>query len=648
MSDPRLPAQTLLLVGNPNAGKTSLFNALTGEHRHVGNWPGVTVERLEGSRSHGGIFFRVLDLPGTYSLHPFTPEERIAIDALQEHKDALLLNVVDGTNLERNLVLTMQLVEQGFRPLLVINFADELARRGGKIDVERFSAMLGLRAVLTNARHADGIKDLLDALPAASRDSSEVAQSAKNVEGLLGEDCPSHELCQAAVERFDRIAQILKYVFIAPPAAPSPWQQRFDDLVTHRWLGIPLFLSVMAFVFWSTFTLSTPISHLLEHVISGSSAFLRAVLPARLLTDLLIDGILTGVGGVLVFLPCIAVLFFWIALLEDSGYMSRAAFLVDRLMQGLGLHGRAFLPLIMGFGCNVPAVMATRILDNPLQRRKTMLLIPMMGCSARMPVLVLLSGTFFPKTPGLHLFAVYLINFLLMLLIARALKHFFQQDSAAPFLLEMPPFRLPAPRAVLLTLHEKLGHFLEKAATVILAGAIIVWALNTFPREVPLSRPYEDFIATLQPRAQAGDRLAMETIAALSEDRDRETFAGRYIAKLGCLLEPAVRPFGCGWREGVALIPGFLAKETIISTLSVLYRPLSPDLGQGMRNAGLTPLAGLAYMLFTLLYVPCLPTVGVVYRESGSLPFTIVAALLPGVLAWTIAVVLFQFGMLFL
>ncbi|MBF0502714.1 MAG: ferrous iron transport protein B [Candidatus Riflebacteria bacterium] len=663
----------ILLIGNPNAGKTSLFNALTGEHRQVGNWPGITVERLSGHRIHRNIELDFLDLPGTYSIHPFTPEEQVAVTALSELRDASIINVLDGTNLERNLVLTFQLLERGFKPILVINFADELERRGGKIDGKRLAATLGLPVFMTNARLGFGIDTLLDALvelakkPATSAD--EYAKSfytpmplSRNGAGcsvpepdsqsglrLSGLDLVSHDdPSRAACERFERIGSLLSDVFIASPQPISAWQNRLDDVVTHRLFGIPLFFIAMALIFWSTFTLSTPVSHMIDSIVSGVSGFARATLPASLLSDLFIDGILTGVGGVLVFIPSIAVLFLWIAILEDSGYMSRAAFLVDRFMRGLGLHGRAFLPLVMGFGCNVPAVMSTRILDDPAQRRKTMFLIPMMGCSARLPVLTLLAAAFFHESAGLYLFAVYLINFMLMLLLARIAMRLFPADDLSPFLLEMPPFRWPTLRSVMLTLREKLGHFIEKAATVILAGAIVVWALNAFPRDIPLSLPYDSLIASLQIRAQAGDKLAAETVVNLTADRNRELISGRYITRVGHLLEPIVRPFGCGWREGVALIPGFLAKESIISTLAVLYRPLSDDLGTGMRAAGLSPLAGLSLMLFTLLYVPCLPTVGVIYRESCSLNFTIVAAAVPGVLAWIVAVAIYRIGILFL
>lgn len=655
-------ARRVLLIGNPNAGKTSLFNALTGEHRQVGNWPGVTVERLEGHLNRSGIEFSFLDLPGTYSLSPFTPEEKIAVDALQERKsdpDLVLLNVLDSTNLERNLVLTLQLLEAGFKPVLVLNIADELVRRGGRVDPGGLSRGLGCPVVTTDSRRGVGIDELYAAIIAHQSGSKPCELTRETVDGSgsqpaqpFREDAHDRNedfACRQAAARFERIAEALAGNWTPPAPEAGSWNDRLDRLVTHRWLGLPLFFVLMALVFWSTFTLAAPISEFIEEFCIGVGDRLAGILPAGLLSDLVVNGVLAGVGGVLVFLPSVAILFLWIALLEDSGYMSRAAFLVDRLMQGLGLHGRAFLPLVMGFGCNVPAVMATRILDDPSQRLKTMLLIPMIGCSARLPVLVLLTGAFFPQHPGLWLFLVYIINFILMLLMGRIVLRFFPITGPAPFLLEMPPYRLPTLRSLVLTLREKIGHFLEKAATVILAGSILIWALNSFPREVPLSRPFDQDCAALAERLKVAPEAEAKAIRAEIEElnslKQGEQMEKRWLASIGRLLEPIVRPFGCGWREGVALIPGFLAKESIISTLAVLYRPLSADLGLAMRKSGLTPLAGLAFMLFTLLYVPCLPTVGVIHRESGSLGFTFIAAFVPGVLAWIVSVAIFRIGM---
>lgn len=693
----------VFLVGNPNCGKTSLFNAITGERRHVGNWPGVTVDRIEGIRRIGDRELIVSDLPGTYSLTPASPEERVVLDQLDEIAGNTILNVIDAGNLERNLFLTMQLLELGLRPWLVFNCYDALKASGAELDLEKVARLTGCRVFPTVARTGEGIPALVEALSAPSplvpdlpdlpvmrlsRPWQSAAEAAipvifqqvwpdatpsrrlRTIQTLIGQPA-SHALpetngtpeiepirahllqalesagecvtgagglpCRLATDRYDRISRLLKATHKPAPATEDHVSSSLDRIFTHKFWGIPIFAVLIALMFWTTFSLGAYPADAIEAGIDHLRELGAARLPAGLWRDLLLDGIVTGLGGILVFLPNVLILFLWISILEDSGYMSRAAFLMDRLMQGIGLHGRAFVPLLMGFGCNVPAIMSTRLLDDRRQRRLVTLLMPLVGCSARLPVLVLFCGIFFPERPGLTLSILYFINLLVLVTVGRLLSRLMPPLSQAPFMLEMPPYRLPTWRSVQSMLWDKTLHFLEKAGGVILAGTILVWSLTAFPRDVSYSRPYQAEIAALKAASQTED--IGERIADLESSMARETMERRYMGSLGRALEPLVRPLGFGWREAVSLVPGFLAKESIVSTLSVLYKPVDKDLGTAMRREGVTPMTGFLFMLFTLLYVPCLPTVGVIWRETKSTGFTLVATLLPGVLAWSLTLI---------
>lgn len=690
----------IFLVGNPNCGKTSLFNALTGERRHVGNWPGVTIDRIEGVRRFGDSELIVTDLPGTYSLTPASPEERVVLDQIDEIARGTILNVIDAGNLERNLFLTMQLLELGLRPWLVFNCYDTLKTSGAELDLEKVARLTGCPVFATIARTGEGVEQLCAALanPAVTESArldepvmrlplpwrNAVETALPVMSGMEWSDAPpSHRLdaiqaiisrpdapqesaaaagpavdrirtnllhalesagecvtgsgglpCRLATDRYDRISRLLKATHKAAPAAENRVSSNLDRIFTDRIWGIPIFAALIAAMFWTTFSLGAYPAGAIESGLELLRHIGIAHLPPGLWRDLLLDGVVTGLGGILVFLPNVLILFFWISLLEDSGYMARAAFLMDRLMQGIGLHGRAFVPLLMGFGCNVPAIMSTRLLDDKRQRRLVTLLMPLVGCSARLPVLVLFCGIFFPGHPGLVLSTLYAINLLVLVTVGRLLSRLMPPISQAPFLLEMPPYRLPTWRSLKSMLWDKTWHFLEKAGGVILAGTILIWSLTAFPRDIVYTRPYATEIAALQSAPQTPG--TMKQIAALKADMARETMERRYMGSLGRALEPLVRPLGFGWREAVSLVPGFLAKESIVSTLSVLYKPIDQDLGTAMRREGMTPLVGFLFMLFTLLYVPCLPTVGVIWRETRSAGFTLVATLLPGILAWSL------------
>lgn len=690
----------VFLVGNPNSGKTSLFNAITGERRRVGNWPGVTVQKIEGITRTETCVLTINDLPGTYSLTPATPEEEVVLKALDEAAHGFVINVVDIANFERNLFLTTQLIELGIAPVVSLNCYDSFTRDGGTIDLQKFAAFTGCAPFPTVARTGIGVQALIDhlahpeittpeccqnwlRLPETWQQAAEEVLRLKNSEWKSASPTVRYaaisELisiknsridvsiaairndlaeklsqgreksvkvmdlaCELATDRYRRIERLIAACAIVPGKNIPTWQEKLDQVVTNRFLGLPLFALMMAFVFWTTFSLGEYPKGWLEVIIEWLSAFTQANMQEGLLQELLVGGIINGVGGVLVFVPNILILFFWIAILEDSGYMSRAAFIMDRVMYSIGLHGRAFIPMIMGLGCNVPAVMATRIIDNRFQRLLTMLLIPLVTCAARLPVLVLLCGTFFHDNPSTWMFILFFVNLLVLVFLGQLISILFQSKENSPFLLEMPPYRLPTAASVFHMLYEKAAHFIEKAGTVILAGAIVIWALSVFPREVPLSFDYEAELSAI--KAQTVTAQTTEAIAALSHKREIELMEGRYMAKIGKFIHPVMAPLGFSWRETVSLIPGFLAKESVVSTLTVLYLPYSENLGEAMQKTGMTPLTAFVFMLFTLLYVPCIATMGVVWRESGSTRFTILSLFVYFFIAYAVSFIALKTG----
>jgi ferrous iron transport protein B len=690
----------VFLVGNPNSGKTSLFNAITGERHRVGNWPGVTVQKIEGITITDSGRLIINDLPGTYSLTPATPEEEVVLKSLDEAANGLIINVVDIANFERNLFLTTQLVELGVKPVVSLNCYDSFTRAGGTIDLQKFSSLTGTSAFPTVARTAEGVTSLVEhlarpeslkvecysnllALPEIWQKSAEevlafqqlkwsTATPLQKYNGLrelislkpleadpqileirrrlaaqlsIGREKPLKVIdlaCELASDRYRRIEKLISLCAVIPGKNIPPWQEKLDALLTHRFLGLPFFALMMAWIFWTTFSIGEIPMGWMESLVELAGNFIRDNLQAGMLRELLADGIISGVGGVLVFIPNILILFFWIAILEDSGYMSRAAFIMDRMMNSIGLHGRAFIPMIMGLGCNVPAVLATRIIDNRFQRLLTMLLIPLVTCAARLPVLVLLCGTFFPENPSTWMFSLFFVNLLVLIFLGHTTSILFKTADNSPFLLEMPPYRLPTPTSVLHMLQEKAMHFIEKAGTVILAGAIVIWVLSVFPREVPLSFDFAAELAAIKSRPVTSQ--TSEEIASLTRKRDIEQMEGRYMARIGKLMHPVMAPLGFSWRETVSLIPGFLAKESVVSTLTVLYIPYDEDLGKAMHKTGMTPLTAFVFMLFTLLYIPCIATLGVVWRESGSTKFTALSLLVYFSIAYIVSFAALKIG----
>jgi ferrous iron transport protein B len=662
------------LAGNPNSGKTTVFNGLTGSRQHVGNWPGVTVEKKEGEFREDGARVLVTDLPGIYSLTPRSIDERIARDfILDEHPDAVVA-VIDSSNLERNLYLVTQLLEIGASVVLDLNMMDITERKGITVDVEKISKVLGIKVVQTVANRAAGLDDLKRAIasdgrkqrstpfridygedlePAIDRLSGLIEESGaglryparwlaiqllegqveyleslrdlsnwKEIEAFLiqtTEDLEHHfgyDLETAIVER--------RYGFLEGLVRECTQRRlglserldisdRIDAVVTNRYLGIPIFLGFMWIAFQLVFTLGAPLADLIgtgfEWLAGASSQALSAAGLPEWVGSLVGDGIIGGVGSVLVFLPNILILFLVIALLEGSGYMARAAFVMDRLMHALGLHGKSFIPMILGFGCNIPAIMACRTLESRKDRILTIVVNPLMSCSARLPIYTLFAGVFFTKHQGLVVFSLYVLGMVLAVLVARIFKRLFFQHEVAPLIMELPPYRMPQIKSVLIHMWQRASLFLRRAGTVIFAGVVIIWLLASLPAGV--------------------------------EYGSRESLIGA----LGLAVAPALSPAGFGfWQAGVALIFGFVAKEVVVGTLGTLYAAAEGGL-EGAIAANFTPLSAYAFMVMCLIYVPCLAAVAAIRREAG-LKWALVTVGYSLVLGWTGATLIYQIGSL--
>jgi ferrous iron transport protein B len=707
------------LAGNPNAGKTSLFNALTGLRQKVANYPGVTVERKEGlwTLDPDQPPARLVDLPGLYSLEAASIDEEIARDVIMGRMEGtptpdVVVAVVDATNLERNLYLVTQLMEAG-RPLVVALSMIDLAERAKlEIDPAKLSQSLGVPVVPVTAKLRRGLEELsravLDAVgarpasapwrlsPAAEAEVRRLyaTGAASRVEALrdlysdvLPEDAERREAVEAArarlaarsaqwwqepvTARYRWIEQVTEGAVSGVRAERPGATERIDRLVTHRLFGPVLLLLVMAVVFQAIFSWATLPMDLIDRGFGALGETLRAQMPAGLLTDLLVDGVIAGVGGVLVFLPQILLLFFFIALLEDSGYMSRAAFIVDRLMRGVGLHGKAFMPLLSSFACAIPGIMATRTIENPKDRLATILIAPFMSCSARLPVYTLMIAAFFTdaKLLGfvplgvLLMLSMYALGIVVAIVVAWILKHTILKSPPPPLVLELPPYRVPSFVNVLYTMRTRSWLFVKRAGTVILTISILLWALMTFPRSVVKPVPdaveggavqamRETGVEASEPApgtAQAGESAADEGLQL------QQSYAGR----LGHVLEPLIAPLGFDWKMGIGLVASFAARETIVSTLSIVYNvgkdadAGSPSLIEAVRNAkrpdgspAWTPLVAVSMMVFFVLACQCMSTVAVVRRETNSWrwPLFMVAYML--VIAYVASFVTYQGGRL--
>lgn len=688
----------IALVGNPNCGKTTLFNVASGSHERVGNYGGVTIDSKVAKFKHAGYTFNITDLPGTYSLTAYSPEELFVRIHITENIPDIVVNVVDASNLERNLYLTTQLIDMDIRVVIALNMYDEFEKSGNQLNYHALGKLLGIPVIPTVSSKGTGIPELFDRLIEVFEDrdpvvrhvhinyGNEIERSIRKIQeeiwmdktltdrissrfysikllekdtavlASIGSSDQFQAIKQIAEKEIQRLeanfkedsatlATDAKYGFVAgalketlqavnkvdPPKSVS---ERIDTVLTHKVLGFPVFILFLWVMFQSTFSLGEIPKHWIDLGVAWIGSQVNLVLPFGPLKDLLIDGIINGVGSIIVFLPNILILFFFISLMEDTGYMARAAFIMDKLMHKIGLHGQSFIPLIMGFGCNVPAIMVTRTLKDRNDRLLTMLINPFMSCSARLPVYILISGAIFPDHAGSVIFGLYITGILLAILISLVFKKILFKSKEAPFVMELPPYRMPTFNVIMRHMWEKGKQYLSKMGGVILIAVILIWALEYFP---------------------GGNKVSQE-----------ERLQNSYIAKIGKVIEPVIAPLGFDWRMGVSLITGAAAKEVVVSTMGVLFgskhfhdngnpATLGVQLQQATHQDGVksgqklfTPLVGISYLLFILVYMPCVAVVATVNRESGSWKWALFLITYTTLLAWLLSFFVFQIGSLIL
>ena len=701
LADERSHVIRVALVGNPNCGKTSLFNIASGSHEHVGNYSGVTVDAKEGRFSYGGYRFVLVDLPGTYSLSAYSPEELYVRRNLVENMPDVVINVVDASNIERNLYLTTQIIDMNLRTVIALNMFDELEAKGDEIDLRQLGWLLGVPVCPTVSRDGRGIPELFDTVikvytqsdPSVARHihinhGPELEKSIRRIQGLIRENDALRDrystrylaikylehdadiegvlevvrnrdvLSAARAEEEARIGRLLgsgteaavvdaKYAFIRGALAETfrtrtdgrtkrNLSDRIDAVVTHRWLAFPIFILLLYIMFKATFSLGNYPMEWIDRIVGWVGGIAVSLLPDGWLKDLVTDGIIAGVGSVLVFLPNILILYFFISLLEDSGYMARAAFIVDKLMHRIGLHGKSFIPMVMGFGCNVPAIMATRSIESRKSRLITIAIIPFMSCAGRLPVFVLIAGAFFPHHAALVLLGIYLLGIVLAILSALLLSRFVRDDDL-PFVMELPPYRIPTGKAIWRHTWEKGRQYLQKMATTILLCSVVIWFLGYFPRNEQLSP------------------------AARQE--------ASYIGRLGQAVAPVLDPLGFTWKMDVSLLTGIAAKELVVSSLGVMYtnpsasaeEELEAELDVRLNEIGKSDETGLqaalteaipwpaalAFMVFVLLYFPCIATFAAIRNETGKWRWAIACIAYTMAVAWLSAFLTYRIGLLF-
>ncbi|MCK5786270.1 MAG: ferrous iron transport protein B [Candidatus Sabulitectum sp.] len=695
---------TIALAGNPNSGKTSIFNKLTGARQSVGNYPGITVDRKEGHFSWKGTDVRVVDLPGTYSLTAGSPEELIARNVILEEKPDLVINVIDASNLERNLYLTMQLMELGVNMLLAMNMWDAVERRGYITDLDKLESILGLPAVRTVGNRGRGIADLKNAITAHKG----VATSSPWVKGasslikravsLLYDELEGHneQHCEwkaikllegdsevgdqedetitgfvsqlssrlettrgissamlVARARYKYIEELVKQVVVRPVSTSMSRTDRIDAVVTNKYAGIPIFLVMMYLVFSFTFTVGEPLMGYMEQLFKLLGNAVSSFWPAgsdSMLRALIVEGVIGGVGGVLVFLPNIFLLFLAIALLEDSGYMARVAFIMDPLMKKLGLHGKSFVPLMVGFGCTVPAILATRTLENRNDRFTTLMVAPLMSCGARFPIYMMIIPAFFPQAWRAPLvWIIYLIGILLAIGVAKFLRQKVFKGEETPFVMELPSYHIPTPVSILRHTWDNAGEYVKKAGTVILAISIILWVLSSFPKKSKFTTDYDAEIAAVTTSALHEEAIA-DSVATLENARQMEVFTHTVTGRLGKFFEPAMEPLGFDWRVTTALMGAIAAKEVFVSQMGVVFAVGEADedsstLREKLRE-NYTPLQGLAMMLFALISAPCVATIAATKKETESWKWAMIQLFGLTILAYLVTLIVYQVGML--
>lgn len=721
------------LVGNPNCGKTSLFNIASGSHEHVGNYSGVTVDAKEGRFEYKGYKFVLVDLPGTYSLSAYSPEELYVRKNLIDNVPDVVINVVDASNIERNLYLTAQVIDMNLRVVMALNMYDELKDKGDELDIKQLGYLLGMPVCPTVSRDGTGIPELFDTVikiytqsdPKLARHihinhGAELEKSIDRIKLLLQKNqslrdkystrylaikyleddkdiekiidtLPNRdEIISARVIEEQRIIDLLhtntesaivdaKYAFIQGALAETykPHQDatprktitdKIDAVVTNKWMAFPIFIAVLYLIFQTTFAVGDYPMQWIDWFVGKFGDFVATFMSDGWLKDLVVDGIISGVGSVLVFLPNILILYFFISLMEDSGYMSRAAFIVDKLMHKIGLHGKSFIPMVMGFGCNVPAIMATRAIESRKSRMITIAIIPFMSCAGRLPIFVLLAGAFFPHNAALVLLGIYLLGIVLAILSAIVLSKFVKDDDL-PFVMELPPYRIPTAKAIWRHTWEKGQQYLQKMATTILICSVIIWFLGYFPKNKELMAAQEEYATLAQTPAGRLSANADEVDVNAATTTKKELMTridslyayqqeNSYIGQLGRMVSPALDPLGFNWKMDVGLLTGIAAKELVVSTLGVMYsegakvsegHDMSEDtqLQSALVN-DVTPAAALSFMVFILLYFPCVATFVAIKNETGKWRWAVACCAYTMAVAWIMSFIVYRLALIFL
>jgi len=702
------------LAGNPNSGKTTIFNAITGARQHVGNYPGVTVEKKEGRAKREGVELNVVDLPGTYSLTAYSTEEIVARNFLIDEQPHAVVDILDASNLERNLYLAVQIMELGAPLVLALNMSDVARDRGLRIDADKLSELLGVPVVATVGHKGRGVQELLSATVALCRSgpatpsrqvdygpeiephveqlTERIAQhppcadrprwyalkllegdeaTAKRVQSLCGGD--SEAIFGQAIRLREhmegicgeQIATVLadrRYGFIAGACAEAvsrtvearvSHSERIDRVILSRWVGLPLFAVLMYVVFQLTFTVGEPLMGWMEagfDRLGGTVGSWWPVGSDSLLRSLLVNGIISGVGGVLVFLPNILLLFLAIAFLEDTGYMARAAFIMDRLMHKIGLHGKSFIPMLIGFGCTVPAIMATRTLETRRDRLTTILVLPLMSCGARLPIYMLIIPAFFPQAwQAPMLWTIYIIGIALAVALAKLLRATLFKGEAVPFVMELPPYRMPTLRGLLLHMWERSSLFLRKAGTIILGIAILMWALSIWPKPgAEQMERFEQQRTAIEARADIGAEEKADLVGEIDNAAAEAELEHSAIGRIGRGVAPVLRPLGFDWKTSTAMLGAFAAKEVFVAQMGIVHAVGEADEeSETLRHklqATYTPLQGFCIMLFCLVSMPCMATVAVTKRETGSWKWALFQLGGLTVLAWVITAAVYQIG----
>ena len=687
------------LVGNPNSGKTSIFNALANQNEHVGNYSGVTVDAKVGSFNYKGYRINLTDLPGTYSIAAYSPEEIYVRRHLFEQMPDIIINSVVASNLERNLYLTTELIDMNLRTVVALNMYDELLASGAEIDYEHLGAMMGIPMIPTVAKNSKGLDKLLDTIIDLFEGNNKTIRHIHiNYGNIIEEQLAplSAELHKAddlpqqfpvrywalkllegdkeVVNQLNRCMELPRWQHIAHNNSRKVQSQigvdvetaisgakygfingalqetykpgnkdtqkktrRIDRLVANRWLGFPLFILVMWVMFSSVFMLGAYPQEWIEMLFGWIGEEAAAAIPAGAMQDLIVNGIISGVGSVAVFIPQILILYLFISLMEDSGYMARAAFIMDRLMHKMGLHGKSFIPMLMGFGCNVPAIMATRTIESHSSRLITILVTPFMSCSARLPVMVLFAGAFFPDHAAIVLVGLYLLGIAVAIITARLLRLTKFPKDETPFVMELPPYRLPTLSATLRHMWDKCAQYVKKIGTVILLSTVVIWFLSYYPRPEERTE-YREQSTENREQSKVESGKSKEERAKREENREQSDGINEssFIAMIGHAVEPVLEPLGQNWRSSIALITSIPAKELVVSTLGVLYSSDSDEsIQQDLQHSGdFTPRSAAAFLVFILLFFPCIATISAIADETGSKRWALFSIVYNTAVAW--------------